>query len=178
MVSLFGIFRIYSSWCIRNFFSEFFLRTDTRIQNPVKPCALRKQPKCCLSLNYFHKSFAKYFILDVWLGSEYYYDRRSHRTCSVRKGVLRNFAKFTRKYMCQSPFFNKLAGMRTLAEVLSCEFLEISKNTFFTDHRWETGSAMTDLRGLFSILSNILGKEFFRGKSSCLLYLWKWLFFP
>ena len=27
--------------------------------------------------------------------------------CSVRKGVLRNFAKFTGKYLCQSLFFNK-----------------------------------------------------------------------
>ena len=26
------------------------------------------------------------------------------------KGVLRNFAKFTRKHMCQSPFFNKVVG--------------------------------------------------------------------
>ena len=27
-------------------------------------------------------------------------------TCSVRKGVLRNFAKFTRKHLCQSLFLN------------------------------------------------------------------------
>ena len=36
--------------------------------------------------------------------------RSSHRTCSVRKGVLRNFAKFTGKHLCQSLFFNKNAG--------------------------------------------------------------------
>ena len=29
-----------------------------------------------------------------------------HRTCSIRKGVLRNFAKFLRKHLCQSLFFN------------------------------------------------------------------------
>ena len=33
--------------------------------------------------------------------------RSSHRRCSVRKVVLRNFAKFTRKDLCQSLFFNK-----------------------------------------------------------------------
>ena len=33
--------------------------------------------------------------------------RSSHRRCSVRKGVLRNFAKFTGKHLCQSLFFNK-----------------------------------------------------------------------
>ena len=42
-----------------------------------------------------------------------------------KKGVLRNFVKFTRKHLCQS-FFNKV----TLAQVFSCEFCEISKNTF------------------------------------------------
>ena len=38
--------------------------------------------------------------------------RSSHRRCSVRKGVLRNFAKFTEKHLYQSLFFNKVAGLR------------------------------------------------------------------
>ena len=36
--------------------------------------------------------------------------RSSHQRCSVRKGVLRNFAKFTGKHLCQSLFFNKVSG--------------------------------------------------------------------
>ena len=47
--------------------------------------------------------------------------------CSLRKSVLRNFAKFTGKHLCQSQFFNKVqasAGSFTkkepLAQVLSC----------------------------------------------------------
>ena len=32
--------------------------------------------------------------------------------CSVKKGVFRNFAKFTGKYLCQSLFFNKVADLR------------------------------------------------------------------
>ena len=32
--------------------------------------------------------------------------------CSVRKGVLRNFAKFRGKHMWQGLFFNKVAGLR------------------------------------------------------------------
>ena len=64
--------------------------------------------------------------------------------CFVKRGVLRNFTKFTGKHLCQSLFFNKVAGQacnfikkETLAQVLSCEFREISKNTFFTEHlRW------------------------------------------
>ena len=39
--------------------------------------------------------------------------RSSHRGCSVRKGVLKNFAKFSGKHLCQSLFFNKVAGLRT-----------------------------------------------------------------
>ena len=37
--------------------------------------------------------------------------RSSHRRCSVRKGILRNFTKFTGKHLCQSLFFNKVAGL-------------------------------------------------------------------
>ena len=54
--------------------------------------------------------------------------------CSVKKGVLRNFAKFTGKHLCQSLFFNKVAGFfkkETLIQVFSCEFCEIFKNNFF-----------------------------------------------
>ena len=39
-------------------------------------------------------------------------NRSSHRRCSVRKGVLRNFAKSTGKYLCQRLFLNKVAGLR------------------------------------------------------------------
>ena len=55
-----------------------------------------------------------------------------------KKGALRNFAKFTGKHLCQSIFFNKVAGLRLetlflkkdiLAQVFSCEFCEISENT-------------------------------------------------
>ena len=35
------------------------------------------------------------------------------RRCSVKKGVLRNFAKFTGKHLCQSLFLLKLQANRT-----------------------------------------------------------------
>ena len=38
--------------------------------------------------------------------------RSSHRICSVRKVVLRNFAKLTGKHLCRSLFLNKDAGLR------------------------------------------------------------------
>ena len=64
--------------------------------------------------------------------------QNSHRRCSVRNGVLRNFAKFTGKHLCQSLYFNKVAcnfiKIETLAQVFSCEFCDIFKNAFFTEH--------------------------------------------
>ena len=38
--------------------------------------------------------------------------KSSHQRCSMKKGVLRNFTKFTEKHLCQSLFFNKVAGLR------------------------------------------------------------------
>ena len=70
--------------------------------------------------------------------------RSSRLEVFCKKGVLRNFAKFTEKHLCQSLFFNKIAGTacnfikkETLPQVFSREFCEISKNTFYTEHlRW------------------------------------------
>ena len=63
--------------------------------------------------------------------------RSNHRSCSVGKGVLKNFAKFTGKHRAKVSFLIKLHASacnfikkETLAQVLSCEFCEISKNTF------------------------------------------------
>ena len=52
--------------------------------------------------------------------------RSSRQGVFYKKGVLRNFAKFTRKHLCYSLFFTKEA----LAQVFSCEFCKISRNTF------------------------------------------------
>ena len=79
--------------------------------------------------------------------------RSSHQRCSVKKGVLRKFSKFTGKHLCQSHFLNKVTALRpeilfkkeTLTQVFSCEFCIISKNTFFTEHLWTTTSTYKTL---------------------------------
>ena len=38
--------------------------------------------------------------------------RSSHQRHSIQKGVLKNSAKFTGKHLCQSLFFDKVAGLR------------------------------------------------------------------
>ena len=53
-----------------------------------------------------------YISLDIRnLPGEYKF-RSSHQRCSVKKCVLRNFAKLKGKHLCQSLFFNKVAGFR------------------------------------------------------------------
>ena len=42
--------------------------------------------------------------------------KRTHQRCSVKKGVLSNFTKFTGKHLCQGLFFNKVAGLRSKAD--------------------------------------------------------------
>ena len=64
------------------------------------------------------------------------YLRSSHQRCSMKKGVLRNFAKFTGKHLCQSNYIKK----ETLAQVFSCEFCGLSKNTFFAEQLKATAS--------------------------------------
>ena len=63
------------------------------------------------------------------MGQYLYKQRSSHRRCSVRKGILKNFAKFTGKHQCQSFFFNKVTGLdlqfiKKETLVFSCEFCE------------------------------------------------------
>ena len=66
-------------------------------------------------------------------------NRSSRPKVFCKKGVLRNFLKFTGKHLCQNLFFNKVVILilinfiknQTLAQVFSCEFCEISKNAFF-----------------------------------------------
>ena len=55
-----------------------------------------------------------------------------------KKGALKNFAKFTGKHLCQSLFFDKVAGLRpaTLLKMRFChscffgEFCKIFQNAF------------------------------------------------
>ena len=79
-----------------------------------------------------------------------------------KKGALRNFTKFTGKLLCQSLFFNKVAGLRraTLLEkrpwhkCFSVNFVKLLKNTFF--HRTTmVAASKVYSRVVFRTLSNI-----------------------
>ena len=64
--------------------------------------------------------------------------RSSHRKCSVKKGILKNFANFTGKHhICVESLFNKFAVVTLLKRdsngVSSCEICKVLKNTYFED---------------------------------------------
>ena len=59
--------------------------------------------------------------------------RRSHRTCSVKKGVLRNFAKFTGTLLCQNLFLIKLQSFLV-------NFAKFQRTPFFIEHLQATAS--------------------------------------
>ena len=60
----------------------------------------------------------------------------------MKKSAPRNFGKFPGKHLCQSFQVCNFIKKETLAQVFSCEFCEISKNTFFTEHLRTTASKM------------------------------------
>ena len=71
--------------------------------------------------------------------------RSSHLEVFCRKGVLRNFEKFTGKHLCQSLLFIKIAGLRTgtllkrrfCCRCFSVNFSKFLKTTSITEHlRW------------------------------------------
>ena len=56
--------------------------------------------------------------------------KSSHQSCSVRKGFLRNFKKFTGKHLCQGLFFNKVAGLRPV------NFVKFLRTAFSHNTYW------------------------------------------
>ena len=80
--------------------------------------------------------------------------KSSHRRCSLRKGVLKNFIKFIGKHLCQTEsLFNKDAGLKPL--VFSCELWEIFKNTLLQN---------TTVRLLLNLKSKTIQLTFLRIK--------------
>ena len=68
----------------------------------------RGQYPTCDSANAFIRDLRHYWFKSLNILSS---ARSSHQRCSIIKGVLRNFTKFTGKHLCQSLFFNKVAGL-------------------------------------------------------------------
>ena len=61
-----------------------------------------------------------------------------------KKGVLRSFTKFTGKHLCQSPFFNIVAGVRPATpfkkrlwhRYFPVNFMKFLRTSFYIEHLW------------------------------------------
>ena len=105
---------------VNNQFIYIFLKNSTKVKKFVK--VLNKEN---VGLYDFFDSYQKYIP-----------SRVNSTELLQNSGLLwssnPNFAKFTGKHLHQSPFLNKVVFIEkeTLAQVFSCEFCEICKNTF------------------------------------------------
>ena len=94
----------------------------------------------------FRWSRLVFYVYKYSLGNHSIIYRGNRLEVFCRKGVHRNFAKLTGKQLCQSLFFNKVAGLRpaTLLKkrLWHSVFLRISKNNFF----YKTPSAASACR--------------------------------
>ena len=63
-----------------------------------------------MSLLLSAEKWKNHFSLNIFSG--FLQIEEVHWRCSIKKGILKKFAKFTGKCLCQSLFFNEVAGLR------------------------------------------------------------------
>ena len=84
-------------------------------------------------------------VLRIWFVKDLKWHinhKSSHLRCSVESCSLKCY-KIHRKTPAPEPPAYNFIQKETLAQVFSCEFCEISKNTFSTEHLWATASVIT-----------------------------------
>ena len=77
--------------------------------------------------------------------------RTRHLEVCYKKSALKNFAKFTGKHLRRSLHTCNIVKRETPAQVFSCEFCKIFKNTFFTEHLQMAASVLPLLTCIFCI---------------------------
>ena len=107
----------------------------------IKPIYLNKRYLFQDKIYYLNKIY--FCFAKIKFSKHTLYKQKQPPEVFYQKSVLRDFTKFTGKHLCQSLSFNKVAGLssatflkKRLAQVFSCEFYEIFKNNFFTEHFW------------------------------------------
>ena len=96
-----------------------------RLQHGYFPVNVAKFLKTHILKNIF-----EWLLLLIVTFAWIYLGRSSRPDVFCKKGVLRNITKLTGKHLCQSIFFNKVAGLCKKRGVFS-EFCEMSNNTIF-----------------------------------------------
>ena len=83
----------------------------------------------------------EYCFSSTIINHNHHPSRSSHRRCSMKTAVLKNFAIFTGKYLCWSLFLITFQALvlqsykkEIPTQVFSCEYCETFKNTYFEEH--------------------------------------------
>ena len=90
----------------------------------------------------FFKSCLPQTFLGPFLNTLSHIFGSSHPKVFCKKGVLRNFAKFTGTHLCQSPFLIKLQTPATLLKIrlwhryFYVNFAKFLRTPFFTEYLW------------------------------------------
>ena len=75
-------------------------------------------------------------IFENWLYGEVWF-RSSWWRCSIKKDVLKNFAKFIGKQLCQSLFLNKVVGFRLWHRCIPVNFVRFLRTALLQNtSRW------------------------------------------
>ena len=119
---------VLNTTCVKIWIYIYLLQTilqiPSKISNPPQSYLIftdYRQPYLQQACIYCEKSFQQFkwsFVLFSSLGR---FVKQNQKVCKwkkqppevfYKKGVLRNFPKFTGKHLCQSLFFDKVAGLR------------------------------------------------------------------
>ena len=112
-----------------------YLRANFQVSSPPRPLPqnepLKSSPRLGLNKVKPHTTLWQRYIFS-------FTTEAATRGVLLKKGVLRNFTKFTGKHLCQSLFLNKFAVLKpahfikkeTIAQVFSSEFCEPLDNCF------------------------------------------------
>ena len=133
-----------------------FLR-NSHLQKDIQQTFLRQyfcqllENSCSASKKTFRKSLEssqKAPVAKSYFSKVEGFYRSSYRRCSVKSGVFRKrFAQNSQENTCVRDYFIKVAGLKlwkkTLTQVFSCEFSEISKNSFCKEYLRTTASAFS-----------------------------------
>ena len=104
--------KFFYSCYLKIIISELLWKTENKTNGNYKWGVVRKHAAkflgkhLCVADLQTHECFPCKFweIFKNTFFTEHFRDRSSYRRCSVKKGVLRNFAKFTGKHLCQRLF--------------------------------------------------------------------------
>ena len=124
----FGFDHLYFTYPIGRASNIALPKSRTPRKKFVQPCKIFFFQRCILNCQ--TSQVFNGWVLNTALYFEMYRSRCSQMF--FKKGVLKNFTIFTRKHLCWSLFLvKKLYSKETPAQVFSCRYCGIFKNSYF-----------------------------------------------